>query len=170
MSDDLKIIARINTLLVALNVAIIGFINIFGLAEMTLQIYCIVIVTLIPRFISRTIRRMKERRAFDKAAGLGQKALLLCYDNRPQQALEVINMALDICPKFAQGWVIIGFAHEAMGDEQGAIAAYMEAIAIDPTSSSAHMGLSRIFSNMGLFRLAEGELDYAGCEQTECLN
>jgi Flp pilus assembly protein TadD len=53
-------------------------------------------------------------------------------------ALEVTQLA----PEFGLGWYNLGLIHRQRGDLAGAIAAYREAIALEPSHVEAHQNLA----------------------------
>jgi len=61
------------------------------------------------------VRIIKARKKADK---LERLAFILCDEARYEEAINVIETALDMYPQFASGWATIGLAYESMGDIQ----------------------------------------------------
>jgi tetratricopeptide (TPR) repeat protein len=75
------------------------------------------------------------------------------------KAVQFLNRARGVAPDDARVWYSLGLAQEARRDPGAAIAAYREAIGIDPKFADAHKTLADILAAMGEHEQAIGVLD-----------
>ena len=66
-----------------------------------------------------------------------------------QEAARIDRMLCEAEPRNPQGWNSLGFDLFNAGDIEGALEAYLRAIALEPTRASAHYNIARIAARMG---------------------
>ncbi len=78
------------------------------------------------------------------------------------QAIEAYGKALELYPEYAEAYVALGDAMSAQGKQDEAIAAYQQALAIEPDDPRIHFGLGKIYYNeKGLYHEAVAEYQKA---------
>jgi serine/threonine-protein kinase len=89
------------------------------------------------------------------------EALVLCENGRGREALEAARAAARADAKNAELLVETGRTTNALGDREGAVAAYEEAVRLAPASPSVHLTLADLFREMGRYDDALTELHRA---------
>ena len=75
---------------------------------------------------------------------------------RPAEALPHFEIATTLSPEWPPGWVNLGVARSRLADPEGALAAYLQALEVDPGNASALTNLSVLYRELG--REAEARL------------
>src|SRR5689334_19344356 len=75
------------------------------------------------------------------------------------KAVQFLTRARGVAPDDARVWYALGLAQEARRDPGAAIAAYREAIRVDPKFADAHKTLADVLASMGEHEQAIGVLD-----------
>jgi len=68
----------------------------------------------------------------------------LVQEDRPADALAILQLALEYFPGSANGWYYLGRAQESLGHTDEAVAAYRKALEIRPSHSGAALRLKEI--------------------------
>lgn len=80
-------------------------------------------------------------------ANMGRARALVGLGDAPK-AVKNARLAVDLAPERAEAWLLLGdvYAHDSLQDHPRAVDAYRRALALDPESLQAAMGLARSLS------------------------
>jgi tetratricopeptide (TPR) repeat protein len=104
-------------------------------------------LALAPQHPDRARRRYREAMALplDPRQSLAARHNLVALELQQGRTGPALALALEVtqlAPEFGLGWYNLGLIHRQRGDLAGAIAAYREAIALEPSHVEAHQNLA----------------------------
>ncbi len=94
------------------------------------------------------VRPLVQRRDAVDAEAAALAAACLGSDGKYLEAARIDQMVCDASPSNPQGWNSLGFDLFNAGDLEGAAAAYLRALDLEPGRASAHYNLARIAARM----------------------
>jgi len=103
------------------------------------------------------------------------EAEAMIEDEDFEDAIELLEELVDMEPRNADGWNLLGFSYRKTGELDEAFAAYNKALLIDPTHPGANEYLGELYLQTGDIAAAEDQLRLLEqtcpdpCEEAEIL-
>ncbi len=94
------------------------------------------------------VRPLVQRKDVIDAEAAALAAACLGTDGKYLEAARIDQIVCDANPNNPQGWNSLGFDLLSAGDLEGAMAAYLRAVELEPGRASTHYNLARIAARM----------------------
>ena len=83
------------------------------------------------------------------------------YQDKPDEAIELFNQAIEIDPKFSDAYSGRAFAYYIKGNNDQAIADYTKVIELDPSNADVYISRGSSYNDIEKFDLALGDFNKA---------
>lgn len=92
---------------------------------------------------------------------LSDRGFLYIRLGKDAEAMEDLDLSLDLQPEYGYRYASRGYARDYFGDAEGAIEDYEKAIALDPRDAISHNNLGILLQKAGKVREAESHFEAA---------